>query len=233
MNWLIGCEFSGVVRDAFRARGHNAWSNDLLPGDSPFHLQGDVRRFMNSAPDGSPWDGFICFPDCTYLCSSGLHWNKRVAGRAELTEKALAFVRELIDLSKDIPRFGMENSRGCISTRVMPKTQTIQPYQYGHDASKTTDLWLRGLPPLVPDPVNYVQPRAVCRDCNQVGHDDVAKYMFAYGCPACGADIKRMAPRWANQTDSGQNKLAPSDDRWMLRAATYPGIARAFAAQWG
>jgi hypothetical protein len=195
MRVLVACEYSGTVRDAFRAAGHYALSCDLLPTDvdGP-HYQGDVRDIIN---DG--WDIMIAHPPCTYLCSSGLHWNKRVEGRAAKTEEALEFVQFLLDAP--IPRIALENPIGCIGTRIRKADQTIQPWQFGHDASKSTCLWLKGLPVLVPTEI--IEPRIV--------------------------DGKK---RWANQTDSGQNRLPPSEDRWKIRSETYAGIAKAMAEQW-
>jgi hypothetical protein len=195
MKVLVACEYSGTVRDAFRARGHDALSCDLLPTDAPGpHYQGDVRDILD---DG--WDLMIAHPPCTYLCSSGLHWNKRVPGRAQMTEDALDFVRLLLDAP--IPRIALENPIGCIGTRIRKANQTIQPWQFGHDASKATCLWLKNLPLLTPTAV--VEPR-----------------------------IANGKKRWANQTDSGQNRLPPSDDRWKIRSETYVGIAEAMADQW-
>lgn len=183
--------------------GHDAWSCDLLPADDgdPHHFQRDVLRVIEE--DG-PWGLGIFHPPCTYLCSSGLHWNTRGATvdgrqRAELTEEALDFVRALLNCQ--IPRIALENPVGCISTRISPPSQKIQPHQFGDDASKLTCLWLRGLPLLVP--TEHVAPRMVSGK-----------------------------PRWANQTDSGQNRIGPSDDRWKLRSVTYAGIAKAMASQW-
>jgi hypothetical protein len=171
-------------------------SCDLLPTDVPGpHYQGDVFDIIN---DG--WDLMVAHPPCTYLCSSGLHWNKRVPGRQELTEEALEFVRRL--MAAPIKRIAIENPIGCIGTRIRKADQTIQPWQFGHDASKATCLWLNGLMPL--RPTEIVEPRIV--------------------------DGKK---RWGNQTDSGQNRLPPSDDRWKIRSETYSGIARAMAEQWG
>lgn len=193
---LIACEYSGVVRDAFLAEGHQAVSCDLLPTESEGpHYQGDVRNILH---DG--WDLMICHPDCTYLCSSGLHWNGRVAGRAEKTEAALAFVQELMDAP--IERIALENPIGCISTRIRKPDQTIQPHQFGEDASKATCLWLKNLPVLTP--TLHIEPRIV-----------------------------NGKKRWANQTDSGQNRLTPGPDRWKDRSRTYKGIAQAMASQWG
>lgn len=198
MKVLVACEYSGVVRDAFRARGHDAWSCDLLPteSDTNYHIQGDV---LNELQPGR-WDLMIAHPPCTYLCSSGLHWNKRRPERADLTRQALDFVWQL--MNAPVPRIAVENPIGCISTRIRPPDQTIQPHQFGHDASKATCLWLFGLPPL--RPTALVAPRIV--------------------------DGRK---RWANQTDSGQNRLPPTADRWKLRSATYAGIADAMAEQWG
>lgn len=141
MRVLIGCESSGVVRRAFRDRGHCAWSCDLLPAedDSPYHFLGDLLEVI-----GQGWDLAIFHPPCTYMASSGLHWNKRVPGRTALTEKSLAFVRRLMDAPID--KIAIENPIGCISSRIRKPDQIIQPWQFGEDASKATCLWLKGLP---------------------------------------------------------------------------------------
>ena len=195
MRVLIACEYSGAVRDAFIREEHDAMSCDLLPTDVPGpHHQGNVMDIIDQG-----WDLLIAHPPCTYLCSSGLHWNKRVPGRQEKTENALRFVEEL--LAAPIPMIAIENPIGCISTRIRKADQTIQPYQFGHDASKATCLWLKGLPPL--KPTRYVEPRIV-----------------------------NGLKRWGNQTDSGQNRLPPSKDRWKIRSETYAGIAEAMAQQW-
>lgn len=144
MKVLVACEFSGTVRDAFIAAGHEAMSCDLLPTEAPGpapHYQGDVREVLD---DG--WDMMIAHPPCTYLAVSGLHWNSRRPERAQQTEDALAFVKMLMDAN--IPRIAIENPIGCISSRIRKPDQIIQPWQFGHDASKATCLWLKGLPPL-------------------------------------------------------------------------------------
>ena len=203
MRVLVACEYSGIVRDAFIARGHEAVSCDLLPTQVPGpHYQGDVRDLLRA---DLGWELMICHPDCTYLCSSGLHWNRRGATvdgvpRQELTEQALDFVRML--LAAPVPRIALENPVGCISTRIRPPDQYSQPFEYGHDASKKTGLWLKNLPCL--EPTSYVEPRWI-----------------------------EGKPRWGNQTDSGQNKLPPSENRWMDRSRTYTGWAEAMADQWG
>jgi hypothetical protein len=193
---LVACEYSGRVRDAFLALGHDAMSCDLLPTDAPGpHYQGDVQDVL-----GQRWDLMIAHPPCTYLASSGLHWNKRQPDRAVKTEAALQFVMAL--LNAPIERIALENPIGCISTRVRKPEQVIQPWQFGDDASKATCLWLKNLPPL--KPTKLIPGRLV--------------------------NGKR---RWANQTDSGQNRLSPSADRWKKRSETYQGIAAAMADQWG
>lgn len=153
MKVLIGCEFSGVVRDAFILAGHDAMSCDLLPTEAPGpHYQGDVRDVLDAG-----WDLAIFHPPCTYLCGSGMHWNKRQPYRYLETANALAFVKQL--LAAPIPRIALENPVGCISTKIRKPTQIIQPYQFGDDASKKTCLWLKGLPLL--QPTKFVDPRIV------------------------------------------------------------------------
>lgn len=144
MRVLVGCERFGRVRDAFIAKGHDAWSCDLLPSvvGGP-HIQEDVREAMQEE-----WDLGIFFPDCTYLCVSGLHWNKRRPERESLTKKAMQFAITLFEA--DIPMIAMENPVGCLSTRWKKPSQIIQPWQFGEPESKATCLWLHRLPLLVP-----------------------------------------------------------------------------------
>ena len=155
MKILIACEFSGIVRDCFIAMGHDAVSCDTLPTEAlgPHH-QGDVLEILDQG-----WDMMIAHPPCTYLSSSGLHWNKRQPERALKTEDALLFVEAL--WNAPIDRVCIENPVGCINTRLpfMPKPQYIQPYDFGEDASKKTGLWTRGLPPLVGE--EKIEPRIV------------------------------------------------------------------------
>jgi site-specific DNA-cytosine methylase len=196
MRVLIACESSGAVRDAFCARGHFAMSCDLLPSEQPGpHHQGDVRELL-----GQDWDLLIAHPPCTYLSVSGMHWTTRGLRDPKLTEDALDFVRLFMDAP--IERIAIENPVSIINSRIRKPDQIIQPHQFGHDASKKTCLWLKGLPLL--KPTQMVEPRIV-----------------------------NGKHRWGNQTDSGQNKLPPSKDRWKLRSKTYEGIADAMADQWG
>ena len=141
---LVACEISGRVRDAFIKRGHDAISCDLLLSERPGpHIQGDVLDILSEN-----WDLMIAFPPCTYLCSSGLHWNKRRPERDKKTEEALSFVRTL--LSAPIGRIALENPIGCISTQIRKPEQIIQPWMFGEDASKATCLWLKNLSSLRP-----------------------------------------------------------------------------------
>jgi len=144
MKVLIACEYSGTVRDAFAVLGHDAWSCDLLPTESPGqHYQGDVLDILDKK-----WDMMIAHPPCTYLSVSGMHWTKRGLRDPQLTEDALEFVQLL--LNADIPRIALENPVSVISTRIRNPDQIIQPWMFGDNASKKTCLWLKGLPLLQP-----------------------------------------------------------------------------------
>lgn len=210
MKVLIACEYSGAVRDAFLRHGHEAMSCDILPTDVPGpHYQGDVRDVLSQG-----WDLLIAHPPCTYLCGSGWHWVKRGRieadgrPRIEHVDEALAFARMFIDgpETAHIPRRAVENPVGRLSSLVRKPDQIIHPHQFGDDASKATCLWLAGLEKL--QPTQHVAPRIILLN---------------------GKEYRR----WGNQTDSGQNNLPPSDDRWKLRSETFLGIADAMALQWG
>lgn len=148
MRVLVACEFSGVVRDAFLKRGHDALSCDLLPTEveGP-HYQGDVRDILQF---DKSWDLMIAHPPCDHLAVSGARWfkEKRADGRQQA---ALDFVRLLLDA--DIPRIALENPVSIISTEIRKPDQIIQPWQFGEDASKATCLWLKNLPLLEPTDV--------------------------------------------------------------------------------
>jgi hypothetical protein len=140
---LVPCEFSGIVRDAFIARGCDAVSCDLLPTERPGpHIQQDVTDVLLS---GYKWDLMVCFPPCTRLAVSGARWWKDFPGEQEA---ALDFVRLL--LNAPVPRIALENPIGAISTHVRKPDQIIQPWQYGHAETKATCLWLKNLPALAP-----------------------------------------------------------------------------------
>ena len=214
MRVLVGCEYSGRVRNAFRDKGVEAWSCDLLPSDdcSPYHLQGDVFQFVAMG-----FDLAIFHPPCTYLTASA-EWcyrdtqNKAMSPgvlygteRRQAREAAIAFVVKLSELP--IHYIAIENPVGVLSSRWRKPDQFIQPYAFGEDASKKTCLWLKNLPLL--RPTSYVEPRLV------------------------QASNGILRPRWGNQTDSGQNKEPPSKDRWKTRSTTWQGWADAMAEQWG
>lgn len=218
---LVACECSGVVRRAFRARGHDAWSCDLEPATdgSEFHYQMDaiMSLRLGMGREGLPWQLVIAHPPCTYLCNSGVLRLYRDGKKANgLNLDRWAKMRDAAHFFDCFRHY--YSGPLCIENPVMHShafnllsestqqmdRQSVQPWQFGDDASKRTVLWLRGLPRLTLDPRKFVAPRMV-----------------------------EAKPRWANQTDSGQNKLAPSPTRAAQRAVTYAGIANAMAEQWG
>jgi hypothetical protein len=203
MRVLVACEFSGTVRNAFTALGHDAWSCDLLPTDQPGqHYQGSVAGLLES----QHWDLMIAHPPCTYLSVSGMHWTTRGIRDPQLTEDALTFVQLL--MKAPIKHIAIENPISVISSRIRKPDQIINPYEFGHDASKKTCLWLKNLPVLTP--TKLIAPRVVITPSG------------------------KPANRWGNQCSNyGQDKLPPSPDRWKIRSKTYQGIADAMAAQWG
>jgi len=196
MRVLIGCEYSGIVREEFLKKGHDAWSCDLLDTEiSGPHYKGDIKDVINDN-----WDLLIAFPPCTYLASSGIHWTKRGLRDPQLTVIALEFVKFL--LNAPINKIALENPVGIISTQIRKPDQIIQPYDFYCDASKKTCLWLKNLPKLIP----------------------TKKFP---------SRIINGKERWGNQTDSGQNKLAPSETRGKDRSKTYKEISEQMAEQWG
>lgn len=201
MKILVTHETSGRVRDAFLRAGHWAISCDLLPSDSdagPHVLCRDGDHVFRLIEAFRP-DILIGFPDCTFVCGSGLHWCRKDPSRIAKRDAATEHFRRLLD--SDVPRICLENPVGHLSTAVRKPDQIIQPNWFGEDASKATCLWLKRLPSLMPTKI--ILPRIV--------------------------DGKS---RWANQTDSGQNRLGPSQDRAKIRSTTYQGIADAMANCW-
>jgi hypothetical protein len=143
MKVLVACEYSARVRDAFRARGHDAWSVDLeeSEGDPSWHYRGDVNSVLNA----TQWDMMIAFPPCTYLTNSNAwRWESIAAER----ECALTFVRLL--MMANVPRIAIENPAGAIGTQIRKADQYVQPWHFGEPFQKTTGLWLQGLPKLIP-----------------------------------------------------------------------------------
>lgn len=203
MKVLIGCEYSGVVRSAFRTLGHDAWSCDVLPAEdnSPHHYRCDVELLL----EPGRWDLLIAHPPCTHLARSGARWltdhwvkNKAEPGgrrwhdgseKRRLFKEALQFVLRLA--AAPVPRIAIENPRGLLSTHWCKPAQEIQPWMFGHGETKTTALWLKNLPNLIPTKiVEGREPR-----------------------------LWRLPPQ--------------TPDRWKKRSRTYPGIGAAMADQWG
>ena len=206
---LVACEYSGIVRDAFAARGHDAWSCDLLPSERPGkHFEDDVLQLIGWSSAYQHWDLIIAHPPCTYLSSSGMHWTTRGLRDPKLTVDAIKFAERLWDAQAE--HICIENPVGCLSTRskLGKPTQTIQPYEFGEDASKRTCLWLKNLPPLqhsAEDDLFYKK--------THVGRGEMKKYADG---------TTRTA--WFNQTAGNE----PST----YRSRTFPGIASAMANQW-
>jgi hypothetical protein len=209
---LVACEFSGIVRDAFAARGWDAWSCDILPTESKGqHFQGDVRDILHKS-----WDIIIAHPPCTHLCSSGARYfaAKKADGRQQ---QGVDFFMAMVNAP--VARLAIENPVGIMSGIYRKPDQIIQPWMFGHPDSKATCLWLRGLPKLTPTKV--LHPEWGKPDKNG------KRTSLSHNAPRI---------RWNNQTASGQNKLGPSlkhpELRAKLRSITYTGIAEAMADQW-
>ena len=213
MKVLVACEYSGIVRDAFINKGHEAISCDLLPSESDLgeHYQGDVTEILDYG-----WDLMIAHPPCTYLAVSGARWfyhpeDKHLSydqrrphplhpNRKQLQQEALDFVQLLLDAPID--KIAVENPVGVISTKIRKPEQIIQPYMFGHSESKKTCLWLKNLQPL--EPTNIVE--------------EEERVIYASG---------KSMPKWY----ADAFKLPP-EERWKVRSATFPGIAKAMAEQW-
>jgi hypothetical protein len=193
---IVGCERSQVVCQAFRRRGFDAYSCDVLPTkwDPAYHFQCDIKDLA-----GETWLLAILFPPCNALARSGTRYfaKKRADGSQQAAIEFFMWCSKFPALYR-----ALENPMGIMSTEYRKPDQYIQPYTFGEDASKKTGLWLYDLPRLWPTKYNWGK-----------------------------RDGKRI--RWANQTASGNNNLAPSPDRAEVRAITYNGIAEAMALQWG
>lgn len=141
MKILIACEYSGIVRNAFKEMGHDAWSCDLLPTELPGqHIQCDVLTILNNS-----WDLMIAHPPCTHLAVSGARWFKH---KKVEQQEALEFVIKL--MNAPISKIAIENPISIISSKIRKPDQIIQPWQFGHGETKATCLWLKGLPLLIP-----------------------------------------------------------------------------------
>ncbi len=205
MKVLVACEYSGAVRDAFARLGHDAWSCDLLTSESKGnHIQGDVCDVLRVQ---WAWDLIIAFPPCTYLCASGMHWTTRGLRDPKLTEDALALVRTLMDA--DCPRIAIENPIGCISSRIRKPNQIIQPWQFGHPESKSTCLWLKNLPNLVPTQI--LEKPASGRWENQTGSGQ--------------NKLGPSADRWKIRSKTYQGIADAMAAQWSACASSSPAIA--------
>jgi site-specific DNA-cytosine methylase len=210
MKVLVACEFSGIVREAFAKRGHDAWSCDLqdteIPGN---HYTGDVFDIIN---DG--FDLMIAHPPCTYISYAGTRWWND-PGRCKLRLEALDFFRRLWEAP--IEKICIENPRGCASPTIAKYSQVINPYYFGDEASKPTWLWLKNLPPLIHSKQDTLFEKKT----------HVSKGEFIYHVVKSTGKIKGDA-KW--YTDA--LKLSPKD-RANLRSKTFQGIADAMVDQWG
>lgn len=213
LNVIVGCEYSGKVRDAFRALGHNAWSCDLLPadGDGTYHLQTDILELLE---DSWPvkWDLGIFHPPCTYLTNAGVRWlhehvqsrnGKKpvISGKVrwDYMREGAEFFKKL--LNSNIPKIAVENPiphKYAVQIIGRKYDQLVQPWMFGHMERKATCFWLKGLPKLVP--TNVVKEQML------------------------------LLPKREQQR---LHFLPPSADRWKLRSETFEGIANAMAEQWG
>jgi hypothetical protein len=218
---LIGYSACPLTRAAFEAHGHDVWTCDLLSArdNSPKHYQCDVWEVL-----GMDWDMAVLHPMCTYLTVSaawafkdpdyvkypGVGYHQRVkpgtltgGNRCIARTEALLNFRKLLALPFPV---AIENpATSFINKAIRPPDQVVHPWMFGDDASKATGFWLTGG---LPDLVHFAKD-------------------------ACVPRVVNGAFRWANQTDSGQNRLSPSENRWLERSATYPGIAAAMGDQWG
>lgn len=219
MRVLVACEYSGRVREAFRSRGHNAWSCDLLPSEdqSHFHIQDDVMRHVWGSPiftdrgfaGDKLWDLIIAHPPCTDLAVSGArHFPAKIADGRQ--QRALDFVQALMDAPCD--RICIENPISVISSKIRKPDQIIQPWMFGHPEFKATCLWLKGLPNLLPTKELNPPKRGGNR------HLTVA-------------EEEARSREWVSWNKV--HRMPPGPDRWKERSRTYQGIADAMAEQWG
>ena len=205
MKILVACEYSGIVRDAFLKKGHDAISCDLLPTESPGpHIQGDCREY-----DWSGYDLIIAHPPCTYLSVVGNRAMKENPNRIIDRQKALAFFLWCYYLP--VKKVCVENPVGYVNSQFRKPDQIIQPYYFGDPEMKTTCLWLRGLPALI--------------------HAEQDELFFKKS--HCGKPAPKYQHK--NGKKKGQNVYYTESlsNRWKERSKTFPGIANAMAEQWG
>jgi site-specific DNA-cytosine methylase len=182
MKVLVACEFSGIVRQAFRARGHDAWSCDLLPAeDAGKHLLGDAAQVIRY-----PWDLMIAHPPCTHLASSGARWFKD-----RQTEQIVAIEFFMVLAKSKITRIAVENPIGIMSSQYRKPDQIIQPWQFGHGETKATCLWLKNLPLL--EPTNIVEGRHA-----RVHRESPSPDRWKNRSRTCTGIAEAMAEQWGN-----------------------------------
>lgn len=204
MKVLVACEYSGTVRDAFAARGHDAWSCDFEPAETEGnHLQCDVTTILDKG-----WDLMIAHPPCERLSVSGAKWKYIKAGWAAEQDKALELVSAL--LNAPIHKIALENPVGIISSRIRKPDQIIQPYYFGEESTKTTCLWLKNLPKLFHAKEKDLFNQVV----THVGKGE--RHITKSG---------KSLPKWYN--------IPPGPNRKKMRAWKYKNIAAAMAEQWG
>ena len=206
MKVLVACEFSGIVRDAFIAKGHDAMSCDLLPSEKPgLHYQGSISDMLHYQ-----WDMMIAFPPCTYLSCVGNRW---MSDDRRIKQKA-AFNFFMLFVNADIPKICIENPMGYVNTHYRKPDQTIHPFHFGDNDKKRTCLWLKGLPKLTwnktgkfEDSRKEPEPLYICQGVKCKGK----KMYFTEGIKGCGS----------------------KENRQKERSRTFQGIANAMADQWG
>jgi len=210
MRVLVACEFSGIVRDAFAARGHDAWSCDILPTERPGnHFECSVLDVLDKG-----WDLMIGHPPCTYLSYAGIrHWN--APGRCLKRLEALEFFRQLYEAPID--KICLENPKGCASPTIAKYTQEIQPYYFGDSDIKTTWLWLKGLPILE----HYERPTLFAMATHVPRPEPVELQVRKPSKHFKGGEIKKRYFAEGSTRDPH------------IRSQTFPGIAAAMADQWG
>ncbi len=221
MRILVGCEFSQTVTKAFRLRGHEAFSCDILPtdGNPAWHIQCNINDILTQG-----WDMMIAFPPCTHLASSGARWfrEKRADGRQQA---GIDFFMLLA--GAPIPRIAIENPVGIMSSVWRKPDQIIHPWQFGHAETKATCLWLKNLPALRPTEI-VVPEWALNPDgtphLSGKGKRDNPTHFYTGRVRVLKGIQKEQWERI--------HRLPPSGDRWKIRSITYEGIARAMAEQW-
>lgn len=224
MKVLIACEESQRVCTAFREKGHEAYSCDIIEcsgGHSEWHIKQDVLPLLNgncsfNTEDGTEheingkWDLIIAHPPCTYLTVTGNRWfnveryGEKAIQRKKDREEATVFFMAFVNA--DCDRIAIENPIGVMSTEYRKPEQVIQPWQFGHPTTKATCLWLKGLPCLIP------------KNIVEVDKNDVYEYVAANG------RIKH---------DSKNRSKCKKEERAKHRSKTFEGIAKAMAEQWG